>query len=238
MKKSILIVDDDERLRELLKDFLTEKNLKIYLCEDFSEAKDILSFLVFDLIILDRMMPSGDGIKLVSIIKDIYPTPVIGGVGLIKKLANPLNNNFKNINSNILIIGKTFGHLELSAFLKENYFIDEGKPPEINLINEISKNKLKENFIIGTGLNSLIENINLIKISIKILGSSFFLPLSFDSSTIKPYPIKLPPAFLTNLPAADAVPPVANKSSIINILLFSWNESCCSSNLSSPYSSL
>ena len=47
MKKSILIVDDDERLRELLKDFLTEKNLKIYLCEDFSEAKDILSFLAY-----------------------------------------------------------------------------------------------------------------------------------------------------------------------------------------------
>ncbi len=77
MKKSILIVDDDERLRELLKDFLTEKNLKIYLCEDFSEAKDILSFLVFDLIILDRMMPSGDGIELVEFIKNISNSPII-----------------------------------------------------------------------------------------------------------------------------------------------------------------
>ena len=77
MKKSILIVDDDERLRELLKDFLTEKNLKIYLCEDFSEAKDILSFLVFDLIILDRMMPSGDGIELVEFIKNNSNSPII-----------------------------------------------------------------------------------------------------------------------------------------------------------------
>ena len=77
MKKSILIVDDDERLRELLKDFLTEKNLKIYLCEDFSEAKDILSFLVFDLIILDRMMPSGDGIQLVEFIKNNSNSPII-----------------------------------------------------------------------------------------------------------------------------------------------------------------
>ena len=31
MKKNILIVDDDKRLRELLKDYLTEKNLEIYL---------------------------------------------------------------------------------------------------------------------------------------------------------------------------------------------------------------
>ena len=45
---------------------------------------------------------------------------------------------------------------------------------KINLINEISKNKLKENFIIGTGLNSLIENINLIKISLN-LGFNTFL---------------------------------------------------------------
>ena len=77
MKKSILIVDDDERLRELLKDFLTEKNLKIYLCEDFSEAKDILSFIAFDLVILDRMMPSGDGIELVEFIKNNSNSPII-----------------------------------------------------------------------------------------------------------------------------------------------------------------
>ena len=46
---------------------------------------------------------------------------------------------------------------------------------KINLINEISKNKLKDNFIIGTGLNSLIENINLIKISIKMGFDTFLI---------------------------------------------------------------
>ena len=45
---------------------------------------------------------------------------------------------------------------------------------KIDLINEISKNKFKDNFIIGTGLNSLVENINLIKISLK-LGFDTFL---------------------------------------------------------------
>ena len=77
MKKNILIVDDDKRLRELLRDYLTEKNLEIYLSEDYDEAKDILSIAIFDLIILDRMMPNGDGIKLIDHIKHFSNTPVV-----------------------------------------------------------------------------------------------------------------------------------------------------------------
>jgi len=77
MDKNILIVDDDKRLRELLKDYLTEKNLTIYLSEDYDEAKEILSFVLFDLVILDRMMPSGDGIELIEFIKKISNTPVV-----------------------------------------------------------------------------------------------------------------------------------------------------------------
>ncbi|MDA9180938.1 AIR synthase-related protein, partial [Pelagibacteraceae bacterium] len=68
--------------------------------------------------------------------KNINPTPVIGGVGLINKLSKPLGLNFKQENSIILLIGKTFGHLEQSCFLKENYSIIDGAPPEINLLNE------------------------------------------------------------------------------------------------------
>jgi phosphoribosylformylglycinamidine synthase len=68
--------------------------------------------------------------------KNIHPTPVIGGVGLIRKLSKPLGLNFKKNNSRILLIGKTFGHIEQSCFLKENYSVNEGMPPEINLLNE------------------------------------------------------------------------------------------------------
>tara|TARA_Y100000591_G_scaffold275011_1_gene251514 strand:+ start:2041 stop:4221 length:2181 start_codon:yes stop_codon:yes gene_type:complete len=68
--------------------------------------------------------------------KSIYPTPVIGGIGLIKNLSHPINQKFKKDKSNIILIGKTFGHLEQSCFLKENYSINEGMPPEINLLNE------------------------------------------------------------------------------------------------------
>jgi two-component system, OmpR family, phosphate regulon response regulator OmpR len=77
INKSILLVDDDQRLRELLKDYLNEKNFQVFTCEDFDEAKEILGFFIFDLIILDRMMPSGDGIDLIQDIKKASKTPII-----------------------------------------------------------------------------------------------------------------------------------------------------------------
>ena len=77
IKKSILLVDDDQRLRELLKDYLNEKNFQVFTSEDFDEAKQILEFFIFDLIILDRMMPSGDGINLIQDIKKASKIPII-----------------------------------------------------------------------------------------------------------------------------------------------------------------
>jgi two-component system phosphate regulon response regulator OmpR len=77
IKKSILLVDDDQRLRELLKNYLNEKNFQVFTSEDYDEAKEILGFFIFDLIILDRMMPSGDGINLIQDIKKISKTPTI-----------------------------------------------------------------------------------------------------------------------------------------------------------------
>ena len=81
--------------------------------------------------------------------KNIYPTPVIGGVGLIKKINNSLNHSFKKEGSIVLLIGKTFGHLYQSAFYEEIYSIKEGPPPDVNLINE------KNN---GESILKLIDN--------------------------------------------------------------------------------
>ena len=77
MSKSILIIDDDKRLRELLEDYLKEKKYKIYMCDDFSSANEILQYFLFDLVIIDRMMTSGDGIDLIKIIKENKNIPVI-----------------------------------------------------------------------------------------------------------------------------------------------------------------
>ena len=77
MSRTILLVDDDRRLRDLLKDYLNEKKLQVFTCQDFIEAKEVLKFFIFDLVILDRMMPSGDGVDLISLIKNKSNIPII-----------------------------------------------------------------------------------------------------------------------------------------------------------------
>ena len=74
---NIFIIDDDKRLRELLESYLIEKNFKVFTCNDFLPAKEILKYFIFDLIIIDRMMPGGDGIDLIQTIKKKSSTPVI-----------------------------------------------------------------------------------------------------------------------------------------------------------------
>ena len=121
--------------------------------------------------------------------KNIFPTPVIGGVGLIRKLSKPMSNNFKKNKSNIILIGKTFGHLEQSCFLRENYSIIEGMPPEINLINE------KNN---GESLLKLIDK-NLI-LSAHDVSSGGLITALFEMTINSKYGAKIfKPKKLTNL---------------------------------------
>ena len=121
--------------------------------------------------------------------KNIFPTPVIGGVGIIKKLVKPLNHNFKKENSVLILIGKTFGHLEQSCFLKENYSITEGLPPDINLLNE------KNN---GETLLKLIDK-NMILSSHDVSNGGLITTLS-EMSISSNYGAKiLKPKKLTNL---------------------------------------
>ena len=68
--------------------------------------------------------------------KSIFPTPVIGGIGVFDNLKKILNIKTKKPGNLILIIGKTIGHIDQSSFLQENFSIYDGPPPEINLVNE------------------------------------------------------------------------------------------------------
>jgi phosphoribosylformylglycinamidine synthase II len=68
--------------------------------------------------------------------KSIYPTPTIGGVGVITNLKNMISQNLKSVGSIILVIGKTNGHMYQSELFREVLKINNGPPPEINLFNE------------------------------------------------------------------------------------------------------
>lgn len=65
-KPHILIVDDDERLRALLKKFLREQDFQVSTAPDSATAREILKFFIFDLMILDVMMPSETGFEFIQ----------------------------------------------------------------------------------------------------------------------------------------------------------------------------
>jgi two-component system phosphate regulon response regulator OmpR len=76
-KYHILIVDDDNRIRDLLKDYLTENNYIVSTAGNANEAKEKILYIKFDLIILDVMMPGQNGYDLTKEIKKKIKIPII-----------------------------------------------------------------------------------------------------------------------------------------------------------------
>lgn len=73
----LLIVDDDERIRELLKKFLMRHGFLVTSARDAAHARRILSGLDFDMIVLDVMMPGEDGMSLTRGIRETSMTPIM-----------------------------------------------------------------------------------------------------------------------------------------------------------------
>ncbi len=73
----ILVVDDDDRIRNLLKEYLNENNFIVSSAQNSEEAKIKLSHFKFDLIVLDVMMPGQSGYELVKEIKGNNCPPII-----------------------------------------------------------------------------------------------------------------------------------------------------------------
>ncbi len=76
-KSHILIVDDDDRIRGLLKDYLTENKYIVSTAENADQAKQKLQYIKFDIIILDVMMPGQNGYELTKDIKKQMEVPII-----------------------------------------------------------------------------------------------------------------------------------------------------------------
>ena len=73
----ILIVDDDDRIRDLLKDYLSNNNFIVSTAENAVNAKEKLKLIKFDIIILDVMMPGQNGYELTKEIKKKTKIPII-----------------------------------------------------------------------------------------------------------------------------------------------------------------
>ena len=78
MDPHLLIVDDDERIRSLLQQFLVQSDYLVSTAEDAEQARTLLSAIEFDLIILDVMMPGQDGISFTAELRSLQNnTPIL-----------------------------------------------------------------------------------------------------------------------------------------------------------------
>jgi len=73
----LLVVDDDDRIRGLLKAFLTQKKFRVTTADSAVAARSLMETLAFDLLILDVMMPGEDGFQFTESLRKTHDIPII-----------------------------------------------------------------------------------------------------------------------------------------------------------------
>ena len=148
----ILIVDDDDRIRELVKQYLEKNNFLVTTAINAFDAKKKLDVIKFDILILDIMMPGESGLSLTKEVKKSNPTPII----LLTAKGETGDR----------ILG-----LELGA---DDYLGKPFEPKELllrikNILNKIQKPLLPNEIYVGNALIDLKKlNIKINKKTIKI----------------------------------------------------------------------
>jgi DNA-binding response OmpR family regulator len=84
-KNLILVVDDEEEIRSLLKEFLQNKGFAVLVAEDGQKALQLAEKNLPDLVITDLLLPKEHGIDVMHEIKDRFFIPVIAISGIYKK---------------------------------------------------------------------------------------------------------------------------------------------------------
>ena len=141
----IMVVDDDDRIRELVKQYLEENNFLVTSAKNASDAKKKLEIIKFDILILDIMMPGEIGLSLTKEVKKNNPTPIIL----------------------LTAKGETQDRIEGLELGADDYLGKPFEPKELllrikNIINKTKKTTLPEEIYIGNAL------VNLSKLNIKI----------------------------------------------------------------------
>ncbi len=144
-KTHILVVDDDDRIKELVKEYLEEQQFVVTTAKDATDAKSKIKIIKFDILILDIMMPGQSGLSLTKEIKKNNSTPIIllTAKGETKDRIEGLELGADDY------LGKPFEPKELLLRIK-------------NILNKTKKAILPEEIYIGEAL------VNLKKMSIKI----------------------------------------------------------------------
>lgn len=73
----ILVVDDDDGIRTLLKKYLARNGYTVTAARDAAHARRLLDLLAFDLLVIDVMMPGEDGLSLTRSLRETLATPIL-----------------------------------------------------------------------------------------------------------------------------------------------------------------
>jgi len=144
-KFHILVVDDDDRIRELVKQYLEKNDFLVTTARDAAEAKIKIQIVKFDILVLDIMMPGESGLSLTKNIKKNITTPVIL----------------------LTAKGETKDKIEGLEVGADDYLAKPFEPKELllrikNILNKIQKPVLADEIYIGSTL------VNLKKLNTKI----------------------------------------------------------------------
>tara|TARA_B100001123_G_C15000953_1_gene903540 strand:- start:79 stop:756 length:678 start_codon:yes stop_codon:yes gene_type:complete len=148
-KFHILVVDDDDRIRDLVKQYLEENKFLVTTAKDAIDARNKLEILKYDIIVLDIMMPGESGLTLTKEVKKSNPTPIIL----------------------LTAKGETEDRIEGLEVGADDYLGKPFEPKELllrinNILNKVQKSVLPEEINVGDAM------INLKKMIIKINNQS------------------------------------------------------------------
>ena len=152
-KSHILVVDDDDRIRNLLKDYLTDNNYIVSTAENVEQAKNKLEYLKFNIIILDVMMPGQNGYDLTKEIKKQMKIPII-----LLTAKGEVENRIKGLELGADdYLGKPFEPKEL--LLRVKNIINKDNKIDLNLKYYVGDSEIDLNKM-NIKLNNKIKKIN------------------------------------------------------------------------------
>ena len=141
----ILVVDDDDKIRDLVRQYLEENQFLVTTAKDAMDARRKMEIIKFDILVLDIMMPEESGLSLTKYIKENNPTPII-----LLTARGEVQNRIEGLELGADdYLGKPFEPKELLLRIK-------------NILNKIEKPILPDEIYVGSTL------INLKKLYIKI----------------------------------------------------------------------
>ena len=139
IKYHILVIDDDDRIRELVKEYLNDNGFAVSTGNNAEEAKIKLGYFKFDLIVLDVMMPGQNGFELTKEIKKNSNIPII-----LLTAKGEVENRIQGLELGADdYLGKPFEPKELLLRIKN--IVKKSKKINLNKINKIGEAKVDLN---------------------------------------------------------------------------------------------